>query len=257
MDTKHVEFEVVRQDLITKTGIEVEKQALVRTDLKKIVGIVSPGYKIITHKEALDKSISVVEQLEDLKLKSVMTTKGGSRLFAMFESEKEYMVGNLETGKPDNIKLRLTLTNSYDGALKYGFTIGAYRLVCKNGLRTGKDIFAVRQKHTSGLNVNAIMNSARKAVRYFNETTIPTWQEMNKKEVSVENVLKQLEENIPDRLFKEVSETVARKQNATLWELYNDFTYTLTHNEKFNKSYESNDRVQRSVSIAFNKLVTV
>lgn len=257
MDTKQVEFEVTRDALFTRYGLPVEKQALVRTDLNTVVGIVSPGYKIITHKEALDKSISVVEQFEDLKLKNVFTTKGGSRMFAMFESEKEYMVGNLETGKPDNIKLRLTLTNSYDGALKYGFTIGAYRLVCQNGLRTGKDIFAVRQKHTAGLNVNAIMNSARKAVRYFNETTIPTWQEMSKKEVNVDYVLKQLEENLPDRLFKEVSETIAKKKNATLWELYNNFTYTLTHDERYNKSYESNDRVQRSVAIAFNKLVTV
>lgn len=256
MDTKQVEFEVERQDLVTKTGIAVEKQAIVRTDLNRVVGIVSPGYKIITHKEALDKSISVVEQLEDLKLKSVMTTKGGSRLFAMFESAKEYMVGHLETGQPDNIKLRLTLTNSYDGALKYGFTIGAYRLVCKNGLRTGKDIFAVRQKHTSGLNVNAIMHSARKAVRYFNETTIPTWQGMNEKNVDVEAVLKKLEESVPERLFKTVSEKVSMSKDTTLWELYNDFTHTLTHDEKFNKSYESNDRVQRSVAIAFNKLVT-
>jgi len=249
MDTKHIEFAVGRQDLFTKSGIAVPRQALIRTDNNSVMGIVSPEYKIVTHKEALDKSISVVEQLEDLKLQKIITTKGGSRMFATFESQKEYIIDN-----GDNLKLRLTLTNSYDGALKYGFIIGAYRLVCKNGLRTGKDIFAVRQKHTSGLNINAIMNSARKAVRYFNENTIPTWTSMNRTTVNVDSILKQVEESLPNRLFKEVSERVASKKQATLWELYNDFTEVATHEERYNKSYERNDKIQRKISLAFEKV---
>jgi len=255
LNTKDIEFEVERKDLFTKSGIQVPRQALVRKDTQDVLGIVSPEYKIVTHKEALDKSISVVEQVEDLKLKSVIATRCGARMYAMFESVKEYMVCNLETGKPDNIKLRLTLTNSYDGALKYGFSIGAYRLVCKNGLRTGKDIFAVKQKHTSGLDIHALMNSARKAIRYFNEITMPTWKSMSEKTVNVESTLERLKESLPDRLFKEVSERVQAKKTRTLWDLYNDFTEAVTHEERYNKSFERNDKIQRKVSRAFEKVM--
>jgi len=254
MDTKCIEFAVDRRDLITKDGIPVPRQALVRTETNDILGIISPEYKLVTHKEALDKAISVVEQFEDLKLKKIIPTKCGARMYAQFESDKEYMVGNLETGQPDNIKLRLTLTNSYDGSLKYGFIIGAYRLVCKNGLRTGKDIFAVRQKHTAGLDISTIMRSARKAVRHFNETTMPLWNKMRNTEVLVAEVLGKVEETLPDRLFKEVSEKFATKKNSTLWDVYNGFTEALTHNEKYNKSFDRNDRIQRKVAIAFEKL---
>ena len=255
MDFKSIDFKVERQDLFTKSGIAVDKQAIVRTDLNTVLGVVSPDYFIVTHKEALDKATSVVEQFEDLKLENIATTKGGSRMYAMYQSQKEYIIGNLDTGKPDNIKLRLTLNNSYDGSLKYGFTIGAYRLVCKNGLRTGQDIFAVKQKHTAGLIVDNIMRSAREAVRYFHDKVIPGWKIMNQKEIVVSDVLKQLEESLPDRLFKEVSERVEQKKKSTLWELYNDFTEVVTHEEKYNKSYSRNDKIQRKISLAFSKVL--
>lgn len=254
MDTKQIEFEVERQDLFTKSGIAVYRQAIIRTDTKNVLGVVSPDYNLVTHKEVLDKSISVVERFEDLKFQKAITTKHGARMYATFESEKEYEIGNLKTGQPDNIKLRLTLVNSYDGSLKYGFIIGAYRLVCKNGLRVGEDIFAVRQKHTSGLDIGNVMNTAKKAIHYFNETTIPNWKAMNGNKVLVEGVLKQVKESLPDRLFKEASERLEQTKSASLWDIYNEFTYVATHEEKFNKSYDRNDRLQRKISQAFGKV---
>lgn len=251
---KEIEFNVTRQDLFTKSGIQVERQAIVREGTEQVLGIVSPDYKLITHKQVLDKSIAIVERFEDLKFKSAITTKGGARMYATFESEKEYIIGNLKTGQPDNLKLRLILTNSYDGSLRYGFIIGAYRLVCKNGLRVGQDIFAVKQKHTSGLNIDGVMNSAKRAVKFFNENTLPKWKAYNSQEIEVKAVLTKIEKSLPERLFKEVSGRLEQTKRTTLWNIYNEFTYVLTHEEKFNKNFDRNDRVQRKVARVFEAI---
>lgn len=250
MDTKHIEFGVERVPLVTGDGQDVNREAIRRIDNKNVLGIVTPSYRLVTHKEALDKCIGVVEHVSDLKFKRVITTYNGARMYATFESEQEYTIAN-----GDNLKLRLTLTNSYDGLLRYGFIMGAYRLVCKNGLRVGQDIFAVRQKHTSGLDVNALMKSATKAVRCFNEETMPKWRTMNNTNIVVENVMKQLESRVPKRLYNEVTEKVAGKQETTMWELYNDFTEIVTHNEKYHKSFERNDEIQKIVARAFDNVV--
>lgn len=254
MNTKEIDFKVERKELFTECGIKVLRQALVRADTREVLGVVSPDYKVVTHKEALDKTLSVVEQFEDLRFHSLQTTKGGARMYAKFESEKEYLIGRTDKNEPDNIKLNLILTNSYDGLLRYGFIIGAYRLVCKNGLRVGKDLFAVRRKHTAGLNIDNIMYQARKAVRYFNDTVLPNWKNMSNKRVIVEKALEELKDKVSHTLHKDVSERLTGKREMTMWDLYNEFTWTLSHEEKYQKSLERNEHKHRKLARAFESL---
>ena len=55
ISTKEIDFQIERKPLFTECGIKSDRQALIRVDTRTILGVVSPDYKAVTHKEALKK----------------------------------------------------------------------------------------------------------------------------------------------------------------------------------------------------------
>src|SRR5579871_341854 len=80
--TTDVAFDVQRQELVTKSGMDSKREAIVRTDTKEVIGVVSKSYKLIPHRELLEKVSQAIEEVGDFQLVKAEITKGGARLFS-------------------------------------------------------------------------------------------------------------------------------------------------------------------------------
>lgn len=240
-------FEIRREPLFVKSGIQVEKQALIRVDTGDILGIVSPDYNLITHQEAIEKTENAFGSIGDFQKRKQIISKAGARIFI----EYEFPGMAIDFGNDDKINPVLILSNSYDGWTGFGFFLGAYVFICSNGMRIGKGIFEVRHKHTTGLNINTIIENASQAFSMFNTNVKPRIFQMKGIQIDFVTRLNDIQNKniLPKKLVTEVSGRMAIKQGSE-WDLYNVFTKFLTHD--YSKSYERYNQLQELVSKEFN-----
>ena len=236
IDTKAVEFDVVRKQLITEDGLKTDKEAIVRTDTNEVVSVVSKRYNLLEHRTGLRDAAAALTKLnQGFRLSKLAVTGNGSRMFAHFEGSKEYDLGKGVRKVGDLIRPVLILQNSIDGSSRFGFHIGALRLVCTNGMTSAVTFSSVFVKHTSQVDFDEILHSGSFALGKLEEVSIPTWQHMMVTPVNKEFAIQQLSDKklgIPDMVNKRVIELSREPSTDTLWDLYNHYTYHLTHEYK-------------------------
>jgi len=153
---------------------------------------------------------------------------------------------------PDNSKvnMRSDIFNSVDMSWMYQAFAGAYRDLCRNSLVFGgQRMYHVKQKHTTGLNVNATLNQVTKTIQMFNENK-ELMDKMINQEISLEQVAYILAQNIAKKKSGlsrfgiqqkvEVNKKLMdyflyqfdrEKGNlgSTVWNLFNALTHWSTH----------------------------
>ena len=153
---------------------------------------------------------------------------------------------------PDNSKvnMRSDIFNSVDMSWMYQAFAGAYRDLCRNSLVFGgQRMYHVKQKHTTGLNVNATLNQVTKTIQMFNENK-ELMDKMINQEISLEQVAYILAQNIAKKKSGlsrygiqqkvEVNKKLMdyflyqfdREKNnlgSTVWNLFNALTHWSTH----------------------------
>ena len=247
-------FPVSREKLFFGDGTEVYKEAIVRDDTRDVLGIVSPSYKMINHSEALEKTEVVMSRMGGWKLAAANATKNGARIFVKYMLNEEKFIVTARNGVEDAVAPTLTMINSYDGLLKFGFILGAYQFICLNGLRIGHDIFEASRRHTEGLDIDDIMLNAEKSMMYFKTKTYPRYREMS--EIRVERMGEFLdsltEQNkVPQRLVSAARDRILYDPKIeTLWDVYSVFTNIITHHSN-KMAFERKDKVNQLVSRAF------
>lgn len=253
---KIYDFPVLRERLNCDDGTYAGRHVIRNKDTGDVLGVVGEGYELLEHEKAIESAEKVLGQIGIGRWDrtKINMTKDGARMRVEYDfPEKEVEIGKLpNNGGPDIVNPRLILTNSYDESLEYGFILGAYRLVCTNGLRIGKDIFRIRRKHTSGLIVDEVLNNALMASKMFFDKTVPRYQELYKTEVeNVSDFLESLKERkkIPVRLVDKITDRIATKSFTNQWDIYNEFTSYLSHDYK--KSVDRREELQKVVATAF------
>jgi hypothetical protein len=258
------DFPVEKQSLFLKSGEEAEGRiAIVRTDTNKVLGIVGQDYQLLKHEDAVNKAETALSSFGKFKKRNAIITHNGAHMRIHYDfMNMEKIVANTPDGKPDAVVPRLTLTNSYDGMVKFGFVLGSMQLICTNGLRLNHDIFEIVRKHTSGLNINDISEKAGSAFEYFMNRSYPRFLEMGKTPVSdPKSYIEGLKDKeVPVKLLDKVAERAMAKtyMHYTEWGIYSEFTGYLTHNygdERKDKkriiSEDRRDELNRIVAKAF------
>ncbi|MCB4791253.1 MAG: DUF945 domain-containing protein [Elusimicrobia bacterium] len=249
-----IDFAVKREQVFTADGMYVGKHAIRRADDLSLLGVVGENYRLIEHKNAVESAEKVLAQIGTYKRVSMEVTKNGARLYAKYAFLDMAFKVTARNGEIDSVAPTLTLSNSYDGLLKFGFILGAYQFICSNGLRIGHDIFEIIHRHTAGLELDGIFKNASTAMDYFKEKTYPRYVELSETPMDspkefLENLV--LEKHVPLRLTDRVSERVIGNANVrTNWDLYSEFTHLLTHDAD-KMSYERKDQVGQIVARAF------
>lgn len=248
-------FPVVREKIFCKDGTYVGKEAIRRQDNGNVLGVVSESYNLLKHSKAIESAEKVMSNIGKWTQDKIQITCNGGRMYVEYKfDDKEVSIG--KTKDKDGLEIddivhpRLILTNSYNGSLEFGFMIGAWRSVCSNGLRIGTDIFKIRSKHTSGMDINNVAEQAQKASKMFFDRIVPRYKELNSEMVTdICGFMEQLKEKkVPTRLVDKITNEICEKEESK-WDIYNRFTKFLTH--EYGKSYDRKEMLQKVVAKGF------
>ena len=156
-------------------------------------------------------------------------------------------------GKGDKVNPQLIVRNSYDGGWKFGLMLGAFRLVCSNGLVIGKTMYMLKQLHYESLDLDRVRLELGDALNKFSTQT-KIWEKWVSRVVKSEEYeetmgvmdfsTKDTEQVISDINKKE---NLTKKNQLTMWLFYNIITAFITHQVRSqNKRVTLEDRARRA-----------
>ena len=213
--------------------------AVIRTDTQQPIGIVSTNYQLIPHTEVVD---SFREALGDSKAEETVSMgRDGQQMFL------EYKIGAIkfEARKGDISHLRFIVRNSYDGAHSLQIMVGAFRLVCENGMIVGKKFLGFQQKHIGSdakIDIAKLKEKIEVVVKQFKETAPIIQQMAGAKFSKIESILERKSVRLP-RYIKEVAVAeFNRAGDDTVYGFYNSMTFAITHHAK-------SDRPQLAINL--------
>jgi hypothetical protein len=187
----------------------------------------------------------------------VVVAGEGERFYAVYDFKsitREVVVG-------DEVGLRLTLQNSFDGSLRASFCGGILRLRCLNGAVSIEREVGLTQKHGSQVSVKFVADALVKA-RAAWDKSIQTFSRLS--DVSItqaqgENILANLGEGnvFSGKVLEGIKAIWANPsykedESRNLWNLYNAVTQHLTHGVS-GERFELADRVSRNALAALDK----
>lgn len=120
------------------------KTCIFNHDRTRLFDVVSPRYQIVQHKDALDLiSSSLQEYFGEVPELNVRTINHGARIRAEFKLP----MLPIKLGRNDISELTMVVQNSYDRSKPFIAQLGAYRLVCANGMMIGESFGSIRARH--------------------------------------------------------------------------------------------------------------
>lgn len=208
------------------------KKAVLRGDNNHVLGVVSDNYTLLPHGDVIEAFRAALSTYDFEE--RIQVAKGGAHLFATYKLNAI----KVEVRPDDIVSLQFVVKNSYDGSATLQIMLGAYRLVCSNGMVVGKQFFNFSQKHVGGntdIKAEAIQERIGNLIGQF-EKVLPRLQEMSRTAALAPEqgdiFTKDQIKGIPVYLLALAKEEYARAEDYTLWGVYNALTWAITHGMK-------------------------
>jgi len=157
-------FNVRKEKLVTESGIELSKVAIINDETDDVLGVVSPSYEMVPNKdiatlfEEATKGIAVFSVDDHLD----STTRRWRRRMVFEKNAFEVLPG-------DSIGIMLEIFNGYDARTSFGYNLMGYRYICENGMVMGKkDLFGESYVHYEN-SPRELRNSFEMKFDLFNE----------------------------------------------------------------------------------------
>lgn len=227
------DFPVSLGDVFTSTGVKVPRvKAVVRTDNDTPIAAVSDRYRLFTHREVQDTINPFIEALGK-PVSHYFVERDGARLVAehTFKNVMLDMPGHgSDKSVGDKVALRINVINSYNSTTSLQIKLGAMVLKCLNGMSVFDELFDVRFRHLGEdwavqlPKPDLVMTAFREAGK-----TWDTWAHLELDSEMRSNIL---ESAARLKLVSKRSFDKSRHdfdQSKTVWDLYNAFTYAITH----------------------------
>ncbi len=131
--------------------------------------------------------------------------------------------------------MQFIVKNSYDGTNTLQIALGAFRLVCTNGMVIGKRFFGYSQRHIGsqiGIDANLLKGKVGQLADQF-QNAIPTMQAMVTTPIIDGSVRYEGIDKLPDYIVKTAGEEYA-KAGKNVWDFYNALTFAITHHMRRN-----------------------
>jgi len=221
------DFPVEFQRVKTASGILVpNKRAIVRTDTKKVLGVVGSDYKIVRNRD-------VIQQIEKklpvaLKTRKIHVCNEGKYMFARYMSPK---IKPINVQKGDMVQFGIEIGNAYTGKMSIVMRMFALQLVCSNGLTTPRSVSTIQVRHVSNSEIK--LTEAREAfeqkVELFH-TYSKRWVQWTKIVPKPATIGKFMKSHIGSQRGRDI---VVLKYEAgkdkSLWGLFSAVTWYGTH----------------------------
>jgi len=236
------EFPAVREDVVswgrrTRTHCPNYK-AIVNPETGDTYSIVSPGYQLVKHEDAIETVIQAIDKSPEFGKYDVQTdifSDGGKMNTKITFPDIVY-----DIGKGDPINPTINIKNSYDTGWQYEVRFGAFRLVCSNGLVIGKQFAFYVKKHTQSLNQEVVQQILCKGMEEYSEQTEiwKKWADRVTTSSEYEYTMKELNltKNEQEVIHQEVEVSSnlmlddMKTKSLSYWMFYNIICQYITHN---------------------------
>lgn len=238
-------FPVALEPAFDSRGNEVPKTKLVvRQDNFKVLSAVSDRYRLIPHERVVEPIKDFVRILGRATAQ-YSVERDGARLVVThtfkdigLELPGHKMPGQAKKG--DVVALRTYATNSYNTSTPFEFRFGAMVLRCLNGATAFDSLFGIKHRHIgNSFEDEIIFPKPEILVAAFHQQgdLWKAWAEKGfETRAQVAQIVEQgLKLQLMTRKAYQEKETYFT-QADTVWDLYNAFTYVITHNEKIQES---------------------
>lgn len=208
-----------------------DRKAVLRTDTNKALGIVSTKYELLKHADVVNgfrKALKDERYEETIKL-----AKNGAQLYATYSLPDH----TVEIRPNDRVSLQFIVKNSYDGTNALHIMLGAFRLVCTNGMIIGKRFSTFTQKHVGSeaetIDAAKLKDKVETITAQF-QKTLPLMQSMAATPVTIDpdELFNHKQLHIPKYLTALAAEEYTRADDQSLWGFYNALTWAITHKMK-------------------------
>ena len=248
-----LDWNVELQDIQTKSGVDLEQKAVIRTDINKPLGVTSKKYTVLQNTEAFSFFESFLEN-NLATLDTAGSLFNGRKVFILAKINREDMI--IDENHDDRVEKYILLSNSHDGssAVRIGYT--PIRISCSNTLtaaHTSDKSQLIRVYHKG--NIVKVLHSIQETMNLIDQTFIATeekYKELTKKSVKKEDLQKyvkqvfskkSLEEllnnktALPDhevkatrkKLMEHVEEVFDMEYAQNAWTAYNAVNHWLNH----------------------------
>jgi len=240
MEERPLHFE--SQDSISDYGYGPVGQfkAIVNPETEKLISVVGAGYK-------LEHNGEVFPKFEDAIRLSSLNTAGMTRDVSTSHGEGRTVVSytfpehRVSIKDKDEMDLTLTVLNSYDMSWRFRSIMGAFRLLCANGMIVGDPLAEYSGKHTASLDTDRAIKDLGVALEVYLQNT-GIWQEypdIDVTPVQIDTVFGAISKG-SKKMLKTLDETFnniyKEEMGSTLWALYNTLTDWSTHTKISNEA---------------------
>ena len=240
-DTEEISFpKVVEQPVMWGYYRDIHQadkyKAIVNPDTGKLFSVVSKDYKIIRHEEAIDQVEKAINETPDLGKYEIETEfyNDGGRM------RQKYVFPDIsvEIEDGDAVNPELQLFNSYDVTWPFILILGAFRIICTNGLIVGEKYLDIRKRHVFHFDQIDLKKQVSTALNRFNLQTAE-WTKWACQQLTEEAHTQVMEAmKFGKKAKEEVAERIDREAKdfddndfpiMTLWIFFNILTWFITH----------------------------
>jgi len=207
-----------------------------------LVAILGQDYKTLPNKIAVQIAENVAETVGAKPLKSKVFGGGhiafnatGTKFYATYTLPKAEEVGG------EKVYVGFTVRNAIDGTLAFSCSGFTFRGMCKNGVILGyKKLAYFYRKHTKGFSIDR-QQIERRVLQVISDTyqVIDNYRKLQQLKLN-ETIAQQIAQArfisrkfIPDYIeVGRKGQLIVFDPNVSLWEVYNDLTARIWHNEQ-------------------------
>lgn len=202
----------------------------------RMVNACSKGYTVITNEEIFKPLSEYLGKSFDLE------QKGHINNYSKFYMDYILHDKELAVTPTDTIFPRLRVQNSYDGSLRYQFTLGFHRLVCSNGLTI--PVSDIKEVHMKMRHTPAALGKWEKVVQIATDflenanKMLGGYKELASNKLTMEEAITRMQDVLentkaPSKKLESMTATLhadhERGLPITDWLVYNAINYELNH----------------------------
>ena len=204
-----------------------------------LVKVLGKDYELFPNEEALkiaDAAASLAG-LTPFAPKTFGVRAEGHMLYNKQETKMRaiYTPGKIQRVVGEEVIVGVNVFNAIDGSSSFGCGIFTFRSICSNGVIFGyEEVMSLRRIHTKGLQA-AIEDMKAKMVLVMEQGTslLETYRRMAAVKVTEKFIDRILSSRLPAKVLPYyLKEEEAKLPDITEWQLYNDVTELIWHNEK-------------------------
>jgi hypothetical protein len=201
----------------------------------KVFSVVSNDYRLIKHEEAIEMVEGILHKTPSMAGYVVTTDfyNDGGRM------RRKYRFPGItvQVREGDSINLEFHLYNSYDISWPFIVLLGAFRLVCANGLVIGKRYYHFRKRHVFRLEDVGLEVDLDRSIGQFNLQAKEwrKWAEIPMRMAVYDRVMRSMqfgtraEGEIEEKIWEGIGASQAGVPLISVWTFYNVLTWYITH----------------------------